>query len=171
MSFEPFSGALGDRRSKWVEAHEGSPLLLPGWTMRVKIAASDTSGAMTLIEASMAPGHRGPAEHVHVGHDEAFFVLEGALRFRVGDTYRTATVGETVFASRGLAHGFSNAETVSARYLVALTPSGYEVYFERLAALIRAHGAMPDRETLAALMAEHGTFLVDPVDASNGGLP
>jgi hypothetical protein len=44
-----------------------------------------------------------------------------------------------------------------------LTPSGYEFYFERLAALVRKHGAMPDRETLVALMAEHGTFLAEPL--------
>jgi hypothetical protein len=48
-------------------------------------------------------------------------------------------------------------------YLVALTPSGYEFYFERLAALVRKHGSMPDRETLVRLMAEHGTFLAEPV--------
>jgi uncharacterized cupin superfamily protein len=54
----------------------------------------------------MAAGHARPAEHVHIGHDEAFFVISGQLKFRVGDGYRTAVSGETVFASRGLAHGF-----------------------------------------------------------------
>jgi hypothetical protein len=43
--------------------------------------------------------------------------------------------------------------------LVALTPSGYEFYFERLARLIRTHGTMPSQEDIARLMAEHGTFL------------
>ena len=129
--------------------------------MRVKVAASDTAGAMTLLEGRMAGGHAGPAEHVHMGHDESFFVISGQLKFRVGDGYQIATSGETVFASRGLAHGFSNPTTDEARYLVALTPSGYEFYFERLAALVRQHGAMPSRETLARLLAEHGTFLAD----------
>lgn len=157
MSFPPGG------RSNWVGAGEGAPLLLPGWRMRVKVAAEDTGGAMTLIEARMAAGHGGPAEHVHAGHDEAFFVLSGALRFRVGDHYRTATVGETVFASRGLAHGFSNPAQEEAHYLVALTPSGYERYFERLAEMLRAEGAMPTPARLAALMAEHGTFLAEPL--------
>ena len=82
----------------------------------------------------MAPGHRGPLEHLHTGHDEAFFMLSGALRFRVGSDHRQLTTGETVFASRGLAHGFSNEGTEPARYLAMLSPSGYEFYFERLAA-------------------------------------
>ncbi len=136
--------------------------------MRVKVTAADTAGAMTLIEARMAAGHGGPAEHVHAGHDEAFFMLAGELRFRVGDQYRTATAGETVFASRGLAHGFSNPGHDEARYLVALTPSGFEVYFERLAALLRAQGALPSPDRLAALMAEHGTFLAAPAAGGSG---
>ena len=53
----------------------------------------------------------------------------------------------------------SNPQSEEARYLVALTPSGYEFYFERLARLIRTHGTMPSQEALARLMAEHGTFL------------
>ena len=153
-------------RSSWVGVDEGRPLVLPGWSMRVKVAAEETRGAMTLLEARMVAGHGGPAEHVHVGHDEAFFVLAGELRFRVGDQYRTATVGETVFASRGLAHGFSNPGEREAHYLVALTPSGYERYFERLAELLRAEGAMPSPSRLAALMAEHGTFLAEPPQAA-----
>ena len=64
-----------------------------------------------------------------------------------------------MFASRGLAHGFSTPQSEEARYLVALTPSGYEFYFERLAQHIRRNGTMPGQEELASLMAEHGTFL------------
>jgi hypothetical protein len=59
--------------------------------------------------------------------------------------------------------GLGVQRDADARYLVALTPSGYEFYFERLAALIRNHGAPPDRETLVRLMAEHGTFLAEPL--------
>jgi quercetin dioxygenase-like cupin family protein len=155
----------GSGRGFVVAADGGTQLTLPGWSMRVKVAASDTGGAFTLIEGTMDAGQPGALEHVHVGHDEAFFIVSGELRFRVGDGFRVATAGETVFASRGLAHGFSNAGHEPARYLVALTPSGYEFYFERLAALIRRHGTMPEREALVRLMAEHGTFLAEPLGA------
>lgn len=63
---------------------------------------------------------------------------------------------------RGAWRTVSNPGDVAARYLVALTPSGYEFYFERLAALVRNHGSMPDKETLVRLMAEHETFLAKP---------
>ena len=155
-------GTAGAGRGGVVAPDEGALIVLPGWRMLVKVAASDTSGQLTLIEGRMAPRNAGAAEHVHLGHDESFFVISGRLRFRVGDGYRTALPGETVFASRGLAHGFSNPDPEEARYLVALTPSGYEFYFERLAQLVRANGAMPEREQLVRLLAEHGTFLVEP---------
>lgn len=155
MSFEALLSGRGFVRA----AGEGAALELPGgWSMRIKVGAADTGGALTLVEGTMAGGHAGPMEHVHVGHDESFFVIEGSLRFRVGASHRVATTGETVFAGRGLAHGFSNPAETPARYLVALTPSGYEVYFARLVELIRREGAMPSRERLVALMAEHGTF-------------
>ncbi len=109
----------------------------------------------------MGPGHSGPLEHVHKGHEEAFFVLRGSLRFRVGNEYRLVLPGETVFAPRGIAHGFSNPCADPAQYLAMLSPSGYESFFERLAGIITAHGAPPDRDTLIRLMAEHGTFPVD----------
>ena len=166
MSFEP--GFRDAGRGFVVRAGEGPLLELPGWTYRIKVAASDTAGALTVLEGEMAPGHRGPLEHLHTGHDEAFFVLSGAMRFRVGNERRKVTVGETVFASRGLAHGFANDGAEPVRYLAMLSPSGYESYFEQLAALIRAHGSMPDREILLQLMAEHGTFPVNPVDAGGG---
>lgn len=164
MTFDAFSSLGGPGRGHALRPGEGHAIHLPGWAMSLKVAASDTGGSLTLLEATMAPHHSGPLEHVHVAHDEAFFVLEGSLRFRVGDGYRIAVPGEVVFASRGLAHGFSNPLDTTARYLAALTPSGYEVYFERLAAIVRRHGSAPDRRTLLALMAEHGTYPASPVE-------
>ena len=163
MSFDEYFHLSSDGRGQVVGVDEGGLIELGGWQMRVKVSASDTAGQMTLIEARMAGGHRGPAEHIHVGHDEAFFLISGKLRFRVGDGFQTAVPGETVFASRGLAHGFSNPELEEARYLVALTPSGYELYFERLADRLRKLGAMPAPEELVRLMADHGTFLALPI--------
>ena len=160
VSSEPLFAGAG--RGFVVGSHEGSPIELPRWSLRVKVAASDTAGSMTILEGAMDPGHPGPIEHVHGLHDEAFFLLEGSLRFRIGSGYRTVVPGETVFAARGLAHGFSNPGSDSARYLCMLTPSRYEFYFHRLAELIRRHGARPDRATLVRLMAEYETFPVGP---------
>jgi mannose-6-phosphate isomerase-like protein (cupin superfamily) len=68
----------------------------------------------------------GPAlMHVHHADDEAWHVLEGALRFRFTDRAVEVGPGGTVFVPAGVAHTY---EAVNARYLIILTP--------RLAALI-----------------------------------
>lgn len=97
------------------------------------------------------------------GHDETFIVLEGRMRFRLGDGFHTAVPGETMFASRQLAHGFNNPFDEAARYIVLLTPSGYEDYFRQVAAHIAETGAMPDLDLTRDLMAQHRTILADPL--------
>ncbi len=136
---------------------EGARLDLPNWQMVVKVGAADTNGALTVIEGVLPSGHPGPAPHIHDGHDECFVLLEGRMRFRVDAGYRTAEAGDTVFAGRGLAHGFANPYPESARYVVMLTPSGYEDYFAELAARIAEVGQMPDPDWTAALMARYST--------------
>jgi mannose-6-phosphate isomerase-like protein (cupin superfamily) len=66
--------------------------------------------------------------HVHRRDDEAWYVLEGRLGFRIGEAVLEAGVGEAVLAPKGVAHTYWNAGTGPARYLVVMTP--------RLAALI-----------------------------------
>src|SRR5258708_12912587 len=62
----------------------------------------------------------GPAKlHVHHTDDEAWHVLEGALRFRFADRSVDVGAGGTVFVPAGVAHTY---EAIDARYLVFLTP-------------------------------------------------
>jgi uncharacterized cupin superfamily protein len=60
--------------------------------------------------------------HVHHADDEAWYVLEGTLRFRLGDDETEAGPGSAVFAPRGMPHAYGNAGTELARYLLVLTP-------------------------------------------------
>lgn len=61
--------------------------------MLVKVTADDTLGRLTVLEARMAPHLTGPPAHVQDGHDETFIVLEGRMRFRLGDHFHTAVQG------------------------------------------------------------------------------
>ena len=47
--------------------------------------------------------------HVHHADDEAWYVLEGTLRFRLGDDEIEAGPGSAVFAPRGMPHAYGNA--------------------------------------------------------------
>jgi mannose-6-phosphate isomerase-like protein (cupin superfamily) len=60
--------------------------------------------------------------HVHRRDDEAWYVLEGRLGFRLGDDEVIADAGEAILARRGTVHTYWNASSVPARYLFVMTP-------------------------------------------------
>lgn len=62
----------------------------------------------------------GPASlHVHREDDEAWYVLEGQLRFRFGDRSEVVPAGSTVFVPAGVSHTYEALP--GARYLIILT--------------------------------------------------
>jgi uncharacterized cupin superfamily protein len=68
--------------------------------------------------------------HTHNSDDEAWYVLEGALRFRLGDEEVEAHAGGAVIAAAGTPHTYWNPRPEPARYLLVMTA--------RIAALIDA---------------------------------
>jgi mannose-6-phosphate isomerase-like protein (cupin superfamily) len=61
--------------------------------------------------------------HVHHADDEAWYVLEGVLRFRIGEELREVGPGGAVSAPKGTPHAFGNARSGRpARYLLVMTP-------------------------------------------------
>jgi mannose-6-phosphate isomerase-like protein (cupin superfamily) len=58
--------------------------------------------------------------HVHHEDDEAWYVLEGALGFRIGEEVVTASSGSAVLVRKGTPHSFWNAGTDEARYLIVM---------------------------------------------------
>ena len=61
--------------------------------------------------------------HIHHADDEAWYVLEGALGFRLGDDEIEAQAGSAVLARRETPHTYWNAGDIPARYLLVLTPN------------------------------------------------
>lgn len=61
--------------------------------------------------------------HVHYADDEAWYVLEGILAFRLGDQEVQAPAGTAVFAPRGVPHTYWNPQPTAARYLLIMTPT------------------------------------------------
>ena len=69
--------------------------------------------------------------HIHHADDEAWYVLDGALRFRLGDEEFEAPAGSAVLAPKGTPHAYGNAKRGQpARYLLVMTP--------RIDALVKA---------------------------------
>ena len=78
------------------------------------------------------PHWPGPPLHHH-DFDEAFYVLEGELTFQVGDEIVTGGRGELAFAPRNVVHTLANHGDAPARYVLVITPAGFERYFARMA--------------------------------------
>jgi quercetin dioxygenase-like cupin family protein len=119
--------AVGPGEGETIEGPAGGPLTF-------KARGEQTGGTLTALENVIAPGD-GPPLHTHAGEDEAWYVLEGALRFRLGEQDSLAPAGSFVFVPRGTPHCFTNAGEDPARILVLFTPSGMERFFDRFAAL------------------------------------
>jgi hypothetical protein len=61
--------------------------------------------------------------HVHHGDVEAWYVLEGVLRLRIGDEVREIGPHGAALAAKGTAHAYGNAvRGQTARYLLVTTP-------------------------------------------------
>jgi mannose-6-phosphate isomerase-like protein (cupin superfamily) len=71
-------------------------------TIKSGLAATDP---ITFIVADLHPGHAPPV-HLHNQEDEAFYVLDGAARFRCGSQVSEAARGDCVFVPRGTPHAF-----------------------------------------------------------------
>jgi mannose-6-phosphate isomerase-like protein (cupin superfamily) len=90
--------------------------------------------------------------HVHHSDDEAWYVLEGALRFRLGDEEVEAHAGGAVIATRGTAHTYWNPRAEPARYLLVMTT--------RIAALIDAIHAPGETRSMAEVFAAYDSTLL-----------
>ena len=100
---------------------------------KVLLRGEHSESAIALVESTMPAGAPGPPLHSHA-FDEAFYVLDGELTFQLGDEQTTAEAGELVFAHRGVPHTVANLTDAPARYLLVLTPAGFEREFARRAA-------------------------------------
>lgn len=109
-----------------------------------RLTAEHTGGRFAFEEFSLAPGIVGARPHVHDGHDEYFYVLDGELTLHTGDGETAAGPGCLLAATRGTPHGFRNAGHVPARALCLYTPAGYENYFRDVHAAVNAGAAVTD---------------------------
>lgn len=98
-----------------------------------KLRGEATDGSMSVMENSAAPGE-GPPMHTHANEDESIYVLEGELRFKVGDELLPGPAGSLAFLPRGVPHAWQCVGDRPARVLIHFTPAGMERFFDEFAA-------------------------------------
>ena len=89
--------------------------------------------------------------HLHRADDEAWYVLDGRLGFRVGDEECEVGAGESILVTRGTPHSYWNAIPEPTHYLLVMTPR-----IHRLIDML--HDGT--REDYAAIFEEHESALL-----------
>jgi len=141
------------------EAHSS---FVGGGSFVIKATAEQTGGKFAAVEFWGPKGFGSPI-HVHRDDDEFFVVLDGEVRFRLGDEDVDVGPRSFVYGPSGIAHGFTmNSDT--ARVLLFFGPAGVEEFFREAAAYIATvpPGEAPDPKTMGEIAARYGQQNVGP---------
>lgn len=90
-----------------------------------KADREETASGYSISEWWLEPNTCGPGAHCH-DEDDAFFVIEGTMSFRIGDDWVDAPKGSFVLAPGGLTHDFENRTDARAGVLNFSAPGGFE---------------------------------------------
>jgi mannose-6-phosphate isomerase-like protein (cupin superfamily) len=134
-----------------------SPIVAPLLAGNVMGSGDD---AFVIAEWRDPGGPPGPPRliappHVHHRDDEAWYVLEGALRVQVGKDEIEARAGAGVFVRRGTPHTYWNPGPGPVRYLLVMTSNIFR--------LIQEIHAMRERtpSALATVFQKYDSELLD----------
>jgi mannose-6-phosphate isomerase-like protein (cupin superfamily) len=135
-----------------------------GALFRIKARSERTGGALGLVEANFYGGMGTPL-HVHHAEDEAFYIIDGEIRFKQGDEDFVAGAGELVFGPREIPHCFKVLDG-GAKALVLMTPGGLEQMFIEGGVAVTDPTTPPEREydleRVRALSRKYGFDVVGP---------
>lgn len=106
-------------------ANDAEAIWFLGTLATIKAAGARTGGALAAVEFTHPPGFATP-KHVHHAQDEAFYVLEGAMRGFCGDRSWHATTGSFVWLPRGIPHGYAVDGEETLRILAITLPADFE---------------------------------------------
>ncbi|HYX86737.1 MAG TPA: cupin domain-containing protein [Gaiellales bacterium] len=112
----------------------------------VLLRGDETGGRAAVAENRLPARSPGPRLHHHA-FAELFYVLEGEIMVKLGDELRTLRAGDHAVAPGGVPHTLANLSDAPARYLLVLSPAGFERHLARRAA--EAEGREPPEWALA----------------------
>ncbi|MGH2356487.1 MAG: cupin domain-containing protein [Candidatus Limnocylindria bacterium] len=144
---------------------EGNALWSLGGRFTTKLAGTDADGHLAVIEA-VAWRSAEPPLHVHHREHEAWYVVEGQLTFRVGDSELVAGAGTFAFAPKDVPHAFT-VDVEPTRVLVLAAPAGFEGFVKEVG--VPASGGsrpesldIPAPEILGPIAERYGIEIVGP---------
>lgn len=151
-----------ESKVKIVEPGTGHSVpFLDGSVMSFLVRGSDTQDLVSFWEFTLPAGGQGPPLHMHHGHDEIFYVVEGTLTVYGADQPVDIGRGTLVIVPKGAQHTFANPGSVRMRMVGTFSPARFENYFDELAKEIEKNGgARPDPSVISTLYAKYDSELV-----------
>ena len=151
-----------------VPLREGEAVWLLGDLYIFKVNSEETEGRFALWEVMAPVGHAGPPPHYHLEEDETFIVLEGELEVHSNGKIVKATPGSVTHVPKGVMHHFKNTASQPARFLVMVSPGGFERFFKEAGEeatdreMPPVHEGPPDVERLVALAQKYHCIIPPP---------
>lgn len=130
------------REPKFTSPSEGRVICIVGDVYRFLATGEETDNRFAQWEATVPPGG-GPPPHVHQREEEAFYVLEGEITFRLGDQKIVAGPGMFASIPPGKLHSFKNETNKPVRMLIQVVPAGLENMFFEVGQPLNADGTVP----------------------------
>jgi uncharacterized protein (TIGR02246 family) len=124
-----------------------------------------TDGRFCLMEQVTMPSGLASPYHRHRNEDEAFYVLDGHVRFVCDGEWVDAGPGTWVYGPREIPHGFKVVGAQPARMLIMCAPAGFEKFVLELCVPLDAMPAPPDMAKLAAAAATFNIDILGPLPA------
>ena len=148
-----------------IAENEAEAIWFLGTLATVKAAATQTGGALSIVEFTHPPGFAVPP-HIHHTTDEGFYVLEGAMRGSCGDQTWQAASGSFVWLPRGIPHSYAVDGDETLRSLAITLPAGFERFVAEAGEPARERTlpppGEPDIEKLNAAAAKVGIEHLGP---------
>lgn len=145
---------------------QGRALWHLGALLTFKALGAETHGQFWALEG-LADKHLAVPLHTHSREDEFWFVLEGEIRFVIGDESRIGGPGTFVYIPRNMPHTFQILSE-TARWFGVGTPAGLDQWFfetgepARSLTLPPAPTAPPNVAMIVATLQQYGTETVGP---------
>jgi len=114
----------------------------------------------TVLDMSIKPGFGAPA-HISFTEDKLFIVLEGTLKYVVGDSIENVRPGARVTVPKGCIHGFTNVGEGIARQFLVSTPRRHEEFFRDMHSIPEPREAHMDQ--LPIIAKRHDQAIVGPL--------
>lgn len=108
-------------------ANPGNSRAIPGALFHFLATGEQTANQFSLVFIEVYKGNEPPA-HTHSKEDENYYILEGAVRFWIGDEVFDAKAGDFIHLPKNIPHRFE-LQSDCVKELMWMTPAGLEKWF------------------------------------------